>query len=102
MHRQSRMTSRLRATTARTNADRARGAPGVGPGHLERLQRAIGNQAIQGLSESLVSGVRSMGVAEVLRSPGRPLPPSVQADMEARFGQDFGDVEIHLGDVAER
>ena len=34
-------------------------------------------------------------VEAVLANPGRPLPPAVRHDMEARFGQDFGAVRIH-------
>lgn len=35
------------------------------------------------------------GVEDGLRSPGRPLAPSVRASMEASFGHDFGDTRIH-------
>lgn len=49
-------------------------------------------------------------VAEVLRSPGRPLDESARATMESRFGHHFGDVRVHddgraalsAGDVAAR
>jgi hypothetical protein len=34
-------------------------------------------------------------VEAVLANPGRPLPPPVRHDMEARFGEDFGAVRIH-------
>ena len=34
-------------------------------------------------------------VHDVLRSPGRPLDPSVRADMEARFGHDLSRVRVH-------
>lgn len=34
-------------------------------------------------------------VADVLRSPGRPLPPATRAFMERRFGHDFADVRVH-------
>jgi Domain of unknown function (DUF4157) len=34
-------------------------------------------------------------VHAVLRSPGQPLDVATRAFMEARFGQDFGDVRIH-------
>ena len=34
-------------------------------------------------------------VREVLRSPGRPLEPAVQAEMEYRFRHDFSRVRIH-------
>ena len=34
-------------------------------------------------------------VGEVLRSSGRPLDPATRADMEPRFGHDFGRVRVH-------
>jgi hypothetical protein len=34
-------------------------------------------------------------VQEVVRSPGRPLEPGVQARMESRFGHDFSRVRVH-------
>jgi len=34
-------------------------------------------------------------VPEVLRSPGRPLDPETQHDMESRFGSDFSHVRLH-------
>ena len=34
-------------------------------------------------------------VHDVLRSPGRPLEPSVRGEMEARFGHDFSRVRVH-------
>ena len=41
-------------------------------------------------------------VEAVLSNPGRPLPPAVRQDMEARFGQDFGAVRIHDDAAAAR
>jgi hypothetical protein len=54
------------------------------------LQRTLGNEAVQRLMES------------EMRAPGEPLAPSVRADMEARFGCDFGAVRIHTGADAAR
>ncbi|HEU0304364.1 MAG TPA: DUF4157 domain-containing protein [Gaiellaceae bacterium] len=34
-------------------------------------------------------------VQDVLRSPGRPLEPSVRGEMESRFGHDFSNVRVH-------
>lgn len=34
-------------------------------------------------------------VHDVLRSPGRPLEPSVRGEMEARLGHDFSQVRVH-------
>ncbi|MBZ4401294.1 DUF4157 domain-containing protein [Myxococcus sp. AS-1-15] len=41
------------------------------------------------------SGAAPGCVAEVLRSPGRPLDATVRAEFEPRFGQDFSKVRIH-------
>lgn len=40
-------------------------------------------------------------VADLLRSPGRPLDAATQALMEPRFGHDFSHVRIHTGAPAE-
>ena len=41
-------------------------------------------------------------VNDVLRSPGRPLDPSVRGEMEAHFGHDFSTVRVHTdGQAAE-
>jgi Domain of unknown function (DUF4157)/A nuclease of the HNH/ENDO VII superfamily with conserved WHH len=41
-------------------------------------------------------------VHETLGGGGRPLDPATRADMEGRFGADFGDVRIHTGRDAAR
>ncbi|HJV68749.1 eCIS core domain-containing protein [Ideonella sp.] len=41
-------------------------------------------------------------VHQVLDTPGRPLDEATRAFMEPRFGRDFGDVRIHVGDQAAR
>jgi hypothetical protein len=41
-------------------------------------------------------------VHEVLRSPGEPLDAGTRADMEPRFGHDFGQVRIHRDAAAAR
>lgn len=41
-------------------------------------------------------------VEQVLGSPGQALDADTRAFMEPRFGRDFGDVRIHLGDQAAR
>jgi|GEM_PF-6093229 len=41
-------------------------------------------------------------VDQVLASSGRPLDAPLQQDMEARFGQDFSRVRIHIGGAAEQ
>lgn len=41
-------------------------------------------------------------VHDVLRAPGAPLDAATRADMEPRFGHDFGDVRIHRDATAAR
>lgn len=41
-------------------------------------------------------------VGQVLASPGRPLEPALQQDMEQRFGHDFSRVRMHSGSLAEQ
>jgi hypothetical protein len=41
-------------------------------------------------------------VDHVLASPGRPLEPALQHDMEQRFGHDFSRVRVHSGAAAEQ
>jgi hypothetical protein len=60
---------------ADAHADRFQGA-------LLTLQRASGNRA----------------VTDLLRhDAGRPLEPATRAEMESKFGKDFGDVRVHTG-----
>lgn len=69
-------------------------APGASGIHAEMfaLQRAAGNQAV---SEFLAKGDPSPETASALREQGQPLTPATREEMEARFGQDFGDVRLH-------
>lgn len=41
-------------------------------------------------------------VDRILASPGRPLNPALQQDMEQRFGYDFSRVRVHSGGAAEQ
>lgn len=41
-------------------------------------------------------------LAQVLRSPGRPLDAATRAFMEPRFGYDFSQVRVHAGPAAEQ
>lgn len=41
-------------------------------------------------------------VADALDESGTGLDAAARADMEARFGRDFGDVRVHTGEAAER
>jgi hypothetical protein len=62
----------------------------AGPAGLIGLQRAVGNAGASALMDEERSPVH-----DVVASGGTPLPADVRADMEGRFGQDFGDVRIH-------
>ena len=62
----------------------------AGPAGIAGLQRAAGNSAASTLIEEERSPVH-----DVMASGGTPLPVEVRADMEGRFGQDFGDVRVH-------
>jgi hypothetical protein len=59
------------------------------------LQRAAGNAAV-----GSVLAQRSP-VHDVVSGGGSALDEDVRTDMEARMGQDFGDVRIHTGDAAD-
>lgn len=62
----------------------------AGPAGIVGLQRAAGNSGAAALMEEERSPVH-----EVVSSGGSPLPTDLRADMEGRFGQDFGDVRVH-------
>ena len=67
----------------------------AGPAGVVGLQRAAGNAGTASLLEEERSPVH-----DVVGSGGAPLEPGLRADMEGRFGQDFGDVRIHNDDAA--
>ncbi|HWG99520.1 MAG TPA: DUF4157 domain-containing protein, partial [Pilimelia sp.] len=61
------------------------------------LQRAAGNAA----ASELVDPAERSPVHRVVNSGGgAPLPAELRADMEARFGTDFGDVRVHTDAAA--
>jgi hypothetical protein len=65
----------------------------VGADGMAQLQRAAGNSAVN----AAMSGEEERSpVHDVVSSGGgRPLEPEVRSDMEARLGNDFGDVRVH-------
>jgi Domain of unknown function (DUF4157) len=69
----------------------------VGADGMLGLQRSVGNQ---GVAAAIQDEERSP-VLDVVNSGGQPLDPGVRADMEARLGQDFGDVRVHHDARAE-
>lgn len=67
------------------------GRPDVaGPAGILGLQRAVGNAGVAEAMEEERSPVH-----DVISSTGSPLPQELRADMEGRFGTDFGDVRVH-------
>jgi hypothetical protein len=72
-----------------------------------RLQRTIGNQAMQRLTRPDRVGSSDAGqaaappiVRAALASPGQPLDPATRAFVEPRFGHDFGQVRVHTDATA--
>jgi hypothetical protein len=75
----------------------AAGRPDVlGPAGLLDLQRAVGNAGMSTLVEEDRSPVHDV----VNSGGGAPLDNATRADMESRFGQDFGDVRVHTDGAA--
>ena len=73
------------------------------PASLLHLQRTIGNAGVVQLlaDESPDEDRQPSPVHDVVgRGGGQPLESSVRGDMEARFGQDFGDVRLHTDERA--
>jgi hypothetical protein len=60
-----------------------------------RHQRAAG-------SDEVISPVQRVTVNDVLSSSGRPLPATLEDEMEARLDADFSDVRLHTGAAAQR
>ncbi|MFD0203275.1 MULTISPECIES: eCIS core domain-containing protein [Saccharothrix] len=75
----------------------AAGRPDVlGTAGLLDLQRAVGNAG----ASTVVEEAAESPVHGVVGSGGSPLDADVRADMESRFGQDFGDVRVHTDGAA--
>lgn len=68
----------------------------LGTSDLLGLQRSIGNAKVAAMMEEEHSPVLDV----VGSGGGRPLDPDTRADMESRFGADFGDVRVHTGQAA--
>lgn len=58
-----------------------------------RLDRPVVQRRV--VASSGPAGLSTAGVGEVLRSSGQPLPPSLRASIEPRFGCDFSRVRVH-------
>jgi hypothetical protein len=62
----------------------------AGPAGVLGVQRAAGNSGAAALMDEDRSPVH-----DVVSSGGTPLPADLRADMEGRFGHDFGGVRVH-------
>jgi hypothetical protein len=71
-------------------------AHSVVSGTPTRIQRFTGQPTGQ------ADAVAPASVDRVLSSPGTPMEPTLQQDMEQRFGFDFSPVRIHTDTAAER
>jgi hypothetical protein len=102
----------MRSLTPTTKSHAASGRRSAAPAAARRpvdgLQRTLGNDAVGRLAEagalapSCASPAKSEAsedavavVEQTVNAPGQPLAPEIRADMEARFGHDFGGVRIH-------
>jgi hypothetical protein len=90
---------------------RSRAPGGAGAGvqaRLLSLQHAAGNRAVSALlsrgedrREAPDTGHAQEIARRGLETTGQPLDATIRARMEARFGQDFGQVRVHTGEQAE-
>lgn len=69
----------------------------ISPTGMLRLQRIAGNSGVN----AMLDDQEESPVKDVVGSGGgQPLDAGVRADMEGRFGADFGDVRVHTDDKA--
>ena len=68
----------------------------IGSHGMLRLQRIVGNGAVQRVADDEQSPVSAV----LDKGSGMPLGPAVRTDMESRFGADFSDVRVHTGEDA--
>jgi len=69
-------------------------------GEQEAPSPSLVQRRVSGSSAGISQAPPSVHAA--LSSPGQPLPPALQEDMEQRFGHDFSNVRLHSGSVAEQ
>ncbi|MEU8684809.1 DUF4157 domain-containing protein, partial [Streptomyces sp. NPDC048611] len=78
-----------------------RATAGAADGHAERTEHA--GHAEHAGQECAVQRSAADEVGSVVRSAGSRLAPSLQREMETRFGgEDFSDVTVHTGAAARR
>jgi hypothetical protein len=75
------------------------GPPACGPADpILGVQATLGNRTVLRMLDRAApapAAVPPVVVQRVLRASGQPLDQAVRADMEARFGRDFGQVRVH-------
>jgi hypothetical protein len=102
------MRSLTHTTKSHAASGRRSAAPAAARRPVDHLQRALGNDAVGRLAKAGALGpgpqpqlrpehVAASIVEKTINAPGQPLDPAIRAEMEARFGQDFGNVRIHVG-----
>jgi hypothetical protein len=102
------MRSLTHTTKSHAASGRRSAAPAAARRPVDSLQRALGNDAVARLAKAGALGpapqpqfspeqVAATIVDKTINAPGQPLEPAIRAEMEARFGQDFGNVRIHAG-----
>jgi Domain of unknown function (DUF4157) len=64
------------------------------------LQQAVGNQAVQRMIAESSQEAEGAAQSHPAHTGGELLPQDVRGSMEARFGEDFGDVRVHADDAA--
>lgn len=68
--------------------------------HLLDLQQTVGNQAVQRMIADPPAGGTGSSVTHTSHAGGERLPQDIRELMEARFGEDFGDVRVHADEEA--
>lgn len=63
--------------------------------NLQALQGLAGNSAVSQLLEGRTADGSAAAAQDGLRTPGQKLEPTLRTEMETRFGEDFGDVQVH-------
>ncbi len=69
------------------------GQHGHGEAECEECKQK--KQSLQRAASGAAPALAPAIVHQVLRSPGRPLEPSIRSPMEQRFGRDFSGVAVH-------
>jgi hypothetical protein len=79
-------------------AEQVLGRATIDARHAPRISRIPASAVGTGAAESPAPA----SVEQAIRSSGQPIEPALRADMERRFGYDFGAVRIHTDGAAAR